>query len=392
MKIQFVIISVLVLLVVSCNKNKTSQPLDTSITFIKSLNSQEELSVIPPSFDQVTIVPLETNDDILIGNIDKIQVNDSLIFVSDSDDKLFVFDRHGRFRNMIGTIGMGPGEYRSLSTFFIDDNSSEIVIVDNVKSSFRRHGFDGKFHSRIRIDRSQFSPECASSHGDFVLLNNSISPENEPAYLLYNDKGETVFSKPYSGFSVSGYMMTFSRNSIAKTDDGQHFIMPFCDTIFQCKDDSVIPKYIIEHSKKMATIENYKLNREQTMLEFEIQSIKDGLFTGFKDIFETDRHILLNCGWMSGYSKEFNISYFLVDKKTDTGLYYLYDDESISMPFLRINASDGKNFVSIVPAYKLLPFKGKIDATNDENLEKFKTGVENLDEEDNPVLFFYKLK
>ncbi|MDR1371794.1 MAG: 6-bladed beta-propeller [Dysgonamonadaceae bacterium] len=391
MKIQFVIISVLILLVVSCNKNKTSQPVDASITVIKSLNSQEELSVIPPSFDQVTIVPLETNDDVLVGDIEQIQVNDSLIFVSDWNRKLFVFDKQGRFRNMIGSRGNGPGEYRALGAFFIDDNSNEIVILDQMKSTFLKYGFDGKFHSNgVRIDNSQIDPECASSHGDFILLNNSITPENTAAYRLYNDKGETVFSKQYYGFSVSDYALLFSINPIAKVDDGLHFIMPLCDTVFQCKDDYVIPKYIIEHSKKMATIENYKMNNEQTITGFEIQSVKDGLFTGFRDIFETDRHILLNYGWISGY----NSGYFLVDKKTDIGLYYLYDKESIFsvMPFFRINASDGKNFVSIVPAYQLLPFKGKIDAANDENLEKFKTGVENLDEEDNPVLFFYKLK
>ena len=55
--------------------------------------------------DSVEIVKLETAQECLMGVVKRIYVVDSLLFISDSNEKLFVFDRSGKFRNTIGTLG-----------------------------------------------------------------------------------------------------------------------------------------------------------------------------------------------------------------------------------------------------------------------------------------------
>ena len=70
--------------------------------------------------DSVEIVKLETAQECLMGVVKRIYVVDSLLFISDSNEKLFVFDRSGKFRNTIGTLGRGNDELLSMVDFCVD--------------------------------------------------------------------------------------------------------------------------------------------------------------------------------------------------------------------------------------------------------------------------------
>ena len=63
--------------------------------------------------DSIKIVKLATDTNCLLGGIIKVIIEDSLIFIRDANEKLFVFDLNGKFRNMIGVMGNGPLEYTS---------------------------------------------------------------------------------------------------------------------------------------------------------------------------------------------------------------------------------------------------------------------------------------
>ena len=51
-------------------------------------------------------VELEMTDNSLVGYIERIVVNDSLIYIK-SDGSIHLFDRNGNFRNSIGRVGQG---------------------------------------------------------------------------------------------------------------------------------------------------------------------------------------------------------------------------------------------------------------------------------------------
>jgi hypothetical protein len=389
---------------VSCNKKTESIRSDSNIKTIKSLNKESDLSKDSPPFEEVVIVPLETNDDILIGDIENVQINDSLIFISDGNKKLFVFNKDGKFRNKIGAKGNGPGEYLAIGTFFIDEINNQIVITDQASFAFYYYGIDGQFKSKKKIDQSIVDiPRSALLLDENNLLQNYIiSPGSNTAYNLYDiTEDKIIQKKEYNHISVIDHHLAFSNHPMTESETGADMIMPLCDTIFNCHDGKIEPKYIIEHEKKMAPIEKYKLDFDKTITWLDMQYTEDGFFTGFKDIFETKEHILLNYG-ITGY----NSGYFLADKTSLEGNYHSFsffedidvhipqqiEAEIFTMPFFRIKTTDGENFVSLVQAYQLLPFKEKINVHKDPNLAKLKTVIDSLDEEDNPVLIFYKLK
>ena len=54
------------------------------------------------------IVPLETNDSSLLGNISKIVKNDETYYIKAKGQPLMTFSETGKFNRTIGNLGMAP--------------------------------------------------------------------------------------------------------------------------------------------------------------------------------------------------------------------------------------------------------------------------------------------
>lgn len=77
-------------------------------------------------------LPLETNDSSLLGGINKMVYQDSLIYLLDAryTAKVFVFTaKDGRFVKKFGRIGNGPGEYTAINDFSIDQERQSIYVL-----------------------------------------------------------------------------------------------------------------------------------------------------------------------------------------------------------------------------------------------------------------------
>jgi hypothetical protein len=407
--IYFITLFLSLFVIISCNNRDTASRRDSTVKYIKALNGETDTPENPLRFEDVVIVPLETNDDILIGNISNVIVTDTLIFISDWNDKLFVFGKDGKFKNMIGTKGRGPGEYVTIGTFFVDEFNSHVVIVDQMSFAFHYYETDGRFKSKKKFAQNiieVLNMALMLDEGN-LLLNYCLNQGSNTAINIFNMADNEITGKrEYHHLSIAdSYSMAVCKHPITKSETGADMIMPLCDTIFNCFSDGKIEhKYIVEHNRKTAPLEDHKLTFDKTFRSVEIKYVRDGFFIGFSDIFETKYHILLNYGLIPGYTS----GYFIADKATMEGYYYStssYDVKSIGtpvetkeikeitvMPFFKTKTTDGTHFISAVQPNQILALKGKINDKEDDSLTKLNAVIDNLDEEDNPVIFFYKLK
>ena len=62
---------------------------------------------------------METSSECLLGALKKIEFADSLIFISDYNEHLYVFDMNGRFLNRIGEIGRDPNQVSAITSFYV---------------------------------------------------------------------------------------------------------------------------------------------------------------------------------------------------------------------------------------------------------------------------------
>lgn len=162
----------------SCQANETTREINNQEYKNLSLLNGEEIPEGEPLFSDLEIIPLETNDDILMAGCNRIEFFEEKFFVLDQQfSNLLAFNRQGRYLYRIGSLGSGPGEYRSIYGFDIDEKNREILVYSLDNQSILRYNLEGEFLDQERIDFYGF---------DFSLANNG----NYVFNLRYNDNGE----------------------------------------------------------------------------------------------------------------------------------------------------------------------------------------------------------
>ena len=114
---------------------------------------------------------------------------------------------------------------------------------------------------------------------------------------------------------------------------------------------------------------------------------KNGYFSGFVSVFESEHHLLL---------RTYNDVYFLIDKDTNMGLPLRQAacDEYEGVPLVNIVASDSENIIGFwrpgdfVDKYNLESMVG----SPNEAVQNFISALKALPEDGNPCLIVYHLK
>lgn len=106
-----------------------SYPDDKGIKFFavtKEGETEFKLSKIAKSVEYIS---LETNDSSYLSLIQDVKFYKDRIYIVDFPGRILVFDKSGKFLRKIGVEGEGPGEFRNLSSFVIDEGSETIRIA-----------------------------------------------------------------------------------------------------------------------------------------------------------------------------------------------------------------------------------------------------------------------
>ena len=168
--------SILLLLIITllgCSSNKKQEPISKS--GVPVINLSEDVSTVPSlllseSAEKLEIVSLEMTDQSMLGEIRRIQVTDHNIWIDHGREfYIYRFSRTGKFLNKIGSIGQGPGEYTTYSTFLVDEDKKEVYIIANTNCVLT-YDFEGNFKRKI-VD-IQMILQLFSSPYDQYILNN----------------------------------------------------------------------------------------------------------------------------------------------------------------------------------------------------------------------------
>jgi hypothetical protein len=336
----------------------------------------------PPAYKSVDMVPLETTEKCLLGPIQQIQVADSLLFILDSY-RLYIFSLEGKFISEVGSKGQGPTDYIGISAYYVDKQNHCVNIFDNFLSSQIKYDFAGKFIS------SQKRPEISKwinsirkdRNGDFLMCF-SVNPQEDIAYRVMKDNRITpVFA--FGPITVTDHMFPISlqKQSMAEINGDIDFIMPLCDTIFSFSEGVIKAKYIVDTPQPMAPRSHIETSLKKPFSLFLLKYGQEGYFCGFSNIFETKDKILLRCqpeGILEGF--------YLGDKNTLEGNYYVlnFPEDLVDVPMFPIICAFDNVFVAQFEVQNLIGIRTVINPKNPLN-----EVIDKLDEEDNPVLFFY---
>lgn len=112
-KVAVCIVSLLIIAIMGgCNQDNHKHKLKENKLIHFDISTWQKNKTFPDSLiKRIEFLPLESTDDCLIGNIDKLLVGKENLYVLDMKygKKVFIFDRKGRFIKSIGNYGKGPG-------------------------------------------------------------------------------------------------------------------------------------------------------------------------------------------------------------------------------------------------------------------------------------------
>ena len=373
-------IKVLFLLIVTfflypCNKNEyelKSKDIDfksISITKSKTKNILD-IGKIKKA------VKLETKDNSLIGNIDKVIYDKNKDFyIADyySSKKMFRFDKKGNFIRSYGKIGQGPGEYNSIKGFALDSESNLFLLGNYKLIKFDKNG---KLLKEIRI----------KYHSGYIIIVNDLIyifilryrdvPKNKKAILILDNNLKKVGEIGTYDTRLEKYLFTPIK-MFAKNQDNLYFIdvYDFKLNIFNQKSKELSSLKI---PNKNISLDNIWEKNQRYLSEKDMDKIKNKIHR-FEEIFSFNDNLLL----YEFYRPKEIFDFWLLNLKTKKAIIFPYSDMELYIKQL---------FFSISGSYD----KGVILVINGiEELDKYKEYFPVLNDigfkiEDNPILALFE--
>ena len=331
----------LLCLLISCAEHKQSYTnYFVKETEIQQYNS-EKLSDIVEYFD---IVPLETSDNCLLGEINVIKKRASRSYIRTNANRLDVFDKNGKHLMKVGGIGQGPGEYAAICDFDADKDYIYILVPGKIL----KYDSNGTFQTELLIENLQWGHLRRIKNGFLIQC---VQPLPDGNGLIYaDDKGNVV----QTAMPVGEH--TYLRGSLAWTkwnEDCYFYHLSTSNDLF-CYDvesQNFSSKTLVEDKNALSS-EEYIQKKEKGL---KLDEIKEKMIMG---IASSRSQVIW--GTMENKGKE--ISYHVYDK--DSGktasfdIFKITDDltfpnnmnEIMLLGLLPLNDSDDDYFVSYIDA------------------------------------------
>lgn len=335
----------------------------------------EQTDTISDFFDEkYTAIPLETNDDFFIAQIDKIQITDSCIYISDAtvQGALFIFNRDGFFLNKIQHRGVGKGEYVDFVDF--DVFKSKIYILSRTSKKIFIYSSDNKLLDEIPLnDWYQFLHVL----DERKLLLYSDYANNTKKNLICLDYQDNKIIDSYLPFPVNQNILS-SQRPFNVSSTGKLFIkQPYSYTIYEYDEGGLYEKYKFAFN----TTEQLSQNIENLNFHDLYKQLRHkSLVKQISSITQIDSVLYIS------FTLDYRINLVKVD--LNTGKYkrlILEDRKDFPFSFMKPETYYKDYAVSFLEADVILEMNEGGFPSN-----KHKNNQLSLD--DNPVIFLRKLR
>lgn len=380
---NFLIFIGILFISISCKKKESNSvyAIDVDQLEIKNLFSYKR------PIDNCHFVALETTNECLIGEIDKVCVENDMIFVKDKNKNLFVFTKSGKFLNKIGSIGRGPEELLSFVDFYVNNNNKYVGIFDAYRSKMLRFTFNGKFISSHSCTKEMnYSYNIIGQLGSDLLISMRNYKESKYAYIAVNES-DYSFKGGHLPFSIIGNVSCSPGRSIAShSKNGFYTTAYFSDLIFNFSDKNVPEPILFVKSKQKnadaKTLSDLNDMNLETALDAGPILRNKGFSTGLRSLYATDD--FLNVDYPMPNYQSCNIFYCVESGKafksiTDRGDFF-------GQSWGPALTTTHQEIVYALQAQRIIEIRKKPELFTD---IKVLEPVKNVDEYDNPVLVFF---
>lgn len=379
-----------------CHVKKENNNAHMDRSYIEvNIDNLETEKQIPFSsvFKDFKVVPLETSDKCLIGNISQIEILNDTMYVLDSNiaKALFVFDNNGKFIRKIGTVGKGPGEYINPLSFTLDEKNSQIQILDRRK--IMKFNNNGKLIGEIILNKGD-APKYIACLDGVTFVDHQIFKSRESSHLLssIDNSGKTLNKwLPYETYAKGFKQPLNTTNHLIKTANNIKYIKPMLDTIF-CIANNTIKPYIAISSQNMLTTSDIKeMNQIDDVLKLMDYYWKCKKFLGVRDYVE---NLNLTMFRYQNQGITHSLFYWIKHNTVECTKYPVIDDLTLTTGYRRFYSTYDNYFISSIDNFgkKLESFIEDVKNNRIKLSEKEQPDIRKLTSNSNPVIILYECR
>ena len=249
-------------------------------------------------FEKFTVIPLETNTNNFIQRIERIIINNDLIYIFDKRlNKVCIYNDKGKQINYIHSVGQGPQEYISATDISIDEETDDLLLLCDKPYKMMRYSSEGDFMEEIKY--SEFYLEFSAVDNNIFCVLDDNTSEYEIACsnlrLKMESKGllsrEDINKTCYDG----GKYLVKSQNLI--------YSRRFDPCLYFIRDNSIEKRFEFDFGKyKIPTDIAYEEDCNKL-----VELCKDRYIFSITNVVESDKYIIFktNLG-ICLYEKESN--------------------------------------------------------------------------------------
>lgn len=332
---------------------------------------------------------LRLSNDVILGKIDKVIMNNNRIFFLDAyiSNSIFVYDTSGKFIKQIANFGQGPQECLQPTDIFIDKKENVLALVSRVDKKLLKYNLDSLNLISVEKLSKSFFHLINIEDGYVGYMNNLIDDKPFNVWTMSNtlELKNNFFEISSSWNSkASGNIQPFSRYN-----NKVYYIQPYDLNVYHIDGDEskIAYKYDLGDITWPSDIKEYE------DVEKVLESSPDKYIQGFYMFQETQNYLVSrvvfkNQELLGIYNKKTEKSYVAKPE--------VYSDKYL-IPFGKIIGMDENAIYSLVDAASVKRnIVGKDEYNDFESMypvqirnlrEKFK-GI-SINEEDNSFLLIH---
>ena len=353
--------------------------------------------------EEMTTIDLELTDECIMNpdQILKILLIDSLVVIAEME-RMFVFDREGRFVRSIGSKGRGPGEYIGIRTFTIDEKNKIIYIID--QSTIISYDLNGKFLKQITLSnlhRGQILGLYCFNE-ELLLLAESVNEGQIESYkrlkcyhsVLYKVNDELQFMD--SCFIRNVYFETTFRMGLLKeyltcNHSDVYFYYP---ELFSLGINFIPALQSMGPMKRISRDTLYRFENNQLIPELKLIFKRNGRdydadkYIGLHEMYRSSRYIFAEYEIGTDRSSHF---YYCFDTKTGITYNSKYSREELHEKVIRPIGNDTELFY-YWRTHDENELHSKLNPTLTTTPQSLRSHRNDLHNERNPTLYIGRLK
>ena len=389
MKKTFIFILIL-FVAYSCAEKVYDSELIEALDTIEIIPSKAERVNYSQIFDTVSYIQLPTDDEFLIGSIDKIIHKDSFVIILDKTitHSVFILNEEDGTTLKIHKLGSGPGDYVAASDVIYKEESRELGIYCKMRNVLLYYDLNGNFIREEKVPYHAEKIRCFedgyaffADYGIDAKLRKMKRPPN--LFLVKNDK--ILSQADYFNRNINKTIVWTSHPDFSEIDKNKYSINPdHSNYIYHVTPDSIYAAYHLDFGQYNIDSRYWKQAEKRGAKFLSVEDYSDNLgLCNIYPVLEDADFIFFNYKqkkkrYTAFYSKRtktlINADNFLNDMDQITAFYPMkLQDGKI---YCLLNAEDINTAWEYLSENQLLP----------------PDILENVEDYDNPVIVIFTLK